>query len=63
MTEQNTRPCPQCGQPLALNRHVCPACGYVSPWFKVRFAAGCFFAVLAAAGVGLMVYMALTQGP
>ena len=53
------RPCPGCDKPLPVNRHVCPECGYVSPWFKVRFYLGCLFAILAFLGVGAMLVMAL----
>ena len=57
------RPCPQCGTPLPVSRHVCPDCGYVSTWFKIRFGVGCLFAALAIAGVGFMIFLAITQTP
>jgi hypothetical protein len=45
------------------NRYVCLFFGYVLPWFKIRFGLGCFFAALAIAGVGFMIFLAITQPP
>lgn len=52
-------PCPACGAPMAPGRSVCPSCGYVSRWFKVRLVVGCLFLLLAMAGLVGMIIMAL----
>lgn len=57
--DPGTKFCGGCGAPLPPGRGVCPECGYVSTWFKVRFLVGCFFALLAIAGVGAMVLISI----
>ena len=54
-TRPSERLCRGCGAPLPPSRGVCPECGHVTTWFKVRFLAGCLFALLAIAGVGAMI--------
>lgn len=56
---QPGRTCPACGAPLPAGREVCPSCGHISRWFKVRLWGGCIFALLAFAGVIGMLIMAL----
>ena len=54
-----SRPCPQCEQPLPIARGVCPECGYMTTWFRIRFFGGCAFALFAIAMIFLMLLSAL----
>ena len=52
--ELNTRVCPLCAKPLPKNRGVCPECGGMTNWFKMRLVFGCvsvLFFVLAMLGM------------
>ena len=55
-TADYTRPCPQCGEPMGKTRGVCPECGHMTAWFKVRLFIGGFFALLALFGILLMLF-------
>lgn len=56
-----TKDCPHCGQPMGVNRGVCPNpdCDYQSTWFKVRLYFGCAGAIFAILTIAIMTWMAL----
>ena len=47
---------------MSIDRGVCPECGYVFPWFKIRLYVGGCSVILALIGLGLMVLLNL-MGP
>lgn len=57
-----TKPCPKCGTEINLNRGVCPKCGYMFPWFQIRFYIGGCSAVLAILGLLAMALMSIFGG-
>lgn len=52
-----TKDCPKCGTSIDVNRGVCPSCGYMFPWFQIRFYVGGCSALLALVGLLLMALM------
>ena len=56
-----TKNCPECGQPMGVNRGVCPNpdCTYQSTWFKVRLYFGCAGALFAFIVIAIMAWMAM----
>lgn len=55
----DSRPCPNCGEALHRGRGVCPACGHMSTWFKVRLYGGCAGILLALLAIGLFLLQRL----
>lgn len=51
--------CAGCGKPMGAGRGVCPECGHMTTWFKLRFYVGGGCAVVALLGILLMLIMAL----
>lgn len=49
-----TRPCKQCGKEVPVGRGVCPHCGGMSAWFRVRLFIGCAFVL-----IGLLAFAAI----
>ena len=43
-------------EPMGKTRGVCPECGHMTAWFKVRLFIGGFFALLALFGILLMLF-------
>jgi len=41
MNAEETYTCENCGETVAKHRGVCPSCGHMTPWFRVRFIVGC----------------------
>ncbi len=54
-----TKPCPHCGDAMPAARGVCPACGGMTTWFKVRLSLGCISISLAFGGILVMLWLAL----
>lgn len=54
-----TKPCAQCGQPMGRTRGVCPECGHMTPWFKIRLFAGGGCAIIAFIGILIMLFAAI----
>jgi len=36
---------------MGKNRGVCPECGFMTPWFRIRLYGGCFGIILAVCGI------------
>jgi hypothetical protein len=45
---------------MGINRGVCPECGHMTTWFKVRFYVGGCFVVIAFLGLMFMAFLAIT---
>lgn len=60
---ERTKPCRQCGKPMPRERGVCPHCGEMTPWFRVRFLVGCASVVIALIGMLIMLIRALVMPP
>jgi len=58
-----TKPCPACGKSMPRQRGVCPECGHMSPWFKIRLGVGCVSIAIGFSGMLLMLYLALSASP
>lgn len=57
-----TKLCPNCGKPMPKQRGVCPECGGMTSWFKVRMALGCVAVGIFVLGLVSMVLAALFLG-
>lgn len=40
-SDKHTQPCAKCGQQMPAARSVCPHCGHMTTWFRVRLVLGC----------------------
>ena len=47
----STRQCPGCGGEVEARRGVCPECGHMTTWFKIRFFGGCAAVFFALTGI------------
>lgn len=52
-----TRKCQACGKDMPAARSVCPECGHMSTWFKLRVFVGC--ASLTLGGLAILISLAL----
>jgi predicted amidophosphoribosyltransferase len=57
-----TKLCPGCQEPMPQRRGVCPACGHMTAWFKVRLGVGCG-SVLAMTIGWILLWFLARQGP
>lgn len=56
-----TKPCPDCGEAMGINRGVCPKCGHMTGWFKIRLYVGGAFVLVAFLGLMFMAYLLITM--
>ena len=62
MSETRTRVCPECEAKVHVHRGVCPECGHMTTWFKVRLYVGCGSLLLAGIGFLAMFLVSMFSG-